>query len=211
MTAASLTGFTPLLQRRLARLHQQQPTLAGPGLWLSLLQDLCAGLGRLVAARYYLRGVERGRLVSVKGRPRLRNAGRIVLGHEVRVWSEVSPVKLFVGRGATLRVGDNTRLNGVHISVSVGVDIGRNVRIGPNVVILDDDFHDAADHNAPGRAAAIRIDDDVWLAMGATVLKGVHIGRGAAVAAGAVVTKDVPPYTLVAGVPAKPIRTLRHD
>ena len=49
----------------------------------------------------------------------------------------------------------------------------------------------------------IVVDDDVWIAYGATVLSGVHIGQGAVVAAGAVVTKDVPPYAIVGGIPAK--------
>lgn len=52
----------------------------------------------------------------------------------------------------------------------------------------------------------IQIDDDVWLGYGATVLSGVHIGQGAVVAAGAVVTGDVPPYAIVGGVPAKVIK-----
>ena len=52
----------------------------------------------------------------------------------------------------------------------------------------------------------IVIDDDVWLGYGATIMSGVHIGQGAEVAAGAVVTKDVPPYAIVGGVPAKVIR-----
>ncbi len=52
----------------------------------------------------------------------------------------------------------------------------------------------------------IVVDDDVWLGCGAIVLSGVHIGQGAVVAAGAVVTKDVPPYAIVGGVPAKVIR-----
>lgn len=52
----------------------------------------------------------------------------------------------------------------------------------------------------------IIIDDDVWIGYRATVLSGVHIGQGAVVAAGAVVTKDVPPYAIVGGVPAKVIR-----
>jgi acetyltransferase-like isoleucine patch superfamily enzyme len=134
-----------------------------------------------------------------------------VLGDQVRIWSDIQQAKIFVGRGATLRVGNNSRINGAHISVSTGVDIGRNVRIGPNVVIMDDDFHDAASHFSAGKTGAIRIHDNVWIAMGAMVLKGVTIGEGAAVAAGAVVTKDVPPYTLVAGVPAKPIKNLRHE
>ena len=52
----------------------------------------------------------------------------------------------------------------------------------------------------------IVIDDDVWIGYGATIMSGVHIGQGAVVAAGAVVTKDVPPYAIVGGVPAKIIK-----
>ena len=52
----------------------------------------------------------------------------------------------------------------------------------------------------------IRVDDDVWIGYRATIMSGVHIGQGAIVAAGAVVTKDIPPYAIVGGVPAKIIR-----
>ena len=52
----------------------------------------------------------------------------------------------------------------------------------------------------------IQVDDDVWIGCGAMVLSGVHIHQGAVVAAGAIVTKDVPPYTIMGGVPARPIR-----
>lgn len=52
----------------------------------------------------------------------------------------------------------------------------------------------------------IIIDDDVWIGFGATILSGVHIGQGAVVAAGAVVTKDIPPYAIVGGIPAKIIK-----
>ena len=49
----------------------------------------------------------------------------------------------------------------------------------------------------------IKVDDDVWIGFGCTIMSGVHIGQGAVVAAGALVTKDIPPYAIVAGVPAK--------
>lgn len=52
----------------------------------------------------------------------------------------------------------------------------------------------------------IIVDDDVWIGYGATIMSGVHIGQGAVIAAGAVVTKDVPPYAIVGGVPAKVIK-----
>lgn len=60
--------------------------------------------------------------------------------------------------------------------------------------------------NEPKRKDAACIGNDVWIGTGAIVLNGVNIGDGAVVAAGAVVTKDVPPYTIVGGVPAKVIR-----
>ena len=59
-------------------------------------------------------------------------------------------------------------------------------------------------------AAPIVIEDDVWIGAKSTILKGVHIGRGAVIAAASLVTKDVPPFTLVAGNPARVIRTLEE-
>ena len=207
----TVLNLRPLLLQRQAVLRKQHPHWTGLTLAFGVVRDLGAGLLKMAAARYYLTNTELGKLVSVKGRPLFRNAGSVVLGDNVRISSNIQRAKIFVGRGATLRVGNNSRINGAHISVNTGVDIGNDVRIGPNVVIMDDDFHDAANHFSAGKTSAIRIHDNVWIAMGAMVLKGVTIGEGATVAAGAVVTKDVPPYTLVAGVPAKPIKSLRHD
>jgi acetyltransferase-like isoleucine patch superfamily enzyme len=208
---ATVLNLRPLLVQRQAVLQEQHPDWTGLALALGMVRDLGAGLFKMAAARFYLHNTELGKLVSVKGRPLFRNAGRVILGDNVRIWSDIQRAKIFVGRGATLRVGHNSRINGAHISVSTGVDIGNNVRIGPNVVIMDDDFHDAASHFSAGKTSAIHIHDNVWIAMGAMVLKGVTIGEGAVVAAGAVVTKDVLPYTLVAGVPAKAIKNLRHE
>lgn len=210
MTA--ITSLQPVLAQRLALLREQQPDLSKLGLALGLVRDLSVKLLEMAAARFYFRNTQFGKLVSVQGRPLFRNAGQVVLGDQVRICSDVQQAKIFVGRGATLRMGSHTRINGAHISVSTNMDIGRNVRIGPYAVVMDDDFHEADSHlSAGGKTGAIRIGDNVWIAMGAMVFKGVTIGEGAVVAAGAVVTKDVPPYTMVAGVPAKPVRNLRHD
>lgn len=59
----------------------------------------------------------------------------------------------------------------------------------------------------PLREADVVIEDDVWLGANVVVTAGVRIGRGAIVAADAIVTRDVPPYTIVGGVPAKPIKS----
>ena len=61
-------------------------------------------------------------------------------------------------------------------------------------------------HAGRDKGRPVRIEDDVWVGYGATIMHGVRIGEGAVVAAGALVTKDVEPYTIVGGVPAKPIR-----
>ena len=64
-------------------------------------------------------------------------------------------------------------------------------------------FHEYSERFSKGN---IEVDDDVWIGYGATIMSGVHIGQGAVVAAGAVVTKDVAPYAIVGGVPAKIIK-----
>ena len=85
-----------------------------------------------------------------------------------------------------------------------GLEIGRNVNISSYSLLISAG-HDPYDDGFAGYQAGIIVEDRVWIATRATVLAGVTIGRGATVAAGAVVTKDVEPFTVVAGVPAKPI------
>ncbi len=61
------------------------------------------------------------------------------------------------------------------------------------------------------KTAKVIIEDDVWLGCGVKVMSGVTIGKGSVIAAGAVVTKDVPPYTLYGGIPAKKIKDIRQN
>lgn len=88
--------------------------------------------------------------------------------------------------------------------------IGNNVSISHNVSIVTGS-HDFNAKNFYGKYLPIKIDDYVWIGVNATILQNVHIGKGAVVAAGAVVTKDVPPYTIVGGVPAKIIGKRTDD
>lgn len=108
-----------------------------------------------------------------------------------------------VNAGATLRLCSGYANTGVSIDCFERITIGRDVAIAKGVVIRDCDSHaiDGARDRAP-----IAIGDHVWLGTGAIVLKGVTIGDGAVVAAGAVVTRDVPPGCVVAGVPARVVR-----
>src|SRR5690606_40162476 len=119
----------------------------------------------------------------------------------------------FVDKGGTLTVGRNTRINGVHISVSQHIEIGENVRIAPYCIIIDNDYHKINDHfSDEGDRKPITIADDVWITMNCMIMKGVTIGKGAVIAAGAVVTRDVAPYPGVGGVPARVSRNIegRH-
>ncbi len=87
------------------------------------------------------------------------------------------------------------------------ITIGNRVQIGPHCYIADFDHDLVVDLNRPfhrgdKKLAPVIIEDNVWIGAGVTILKGVTIGKNAIVAAGAVVNKDVPANTLVAGVPA---------
>lgn len=86
-----------------------------------------------------------------------------------------------------------------------GIELGDDVNVS-SYCRFQTAKHEVDDPDFGASFAPIVVGDRVWLGLGATVLGGVTIGEGAVVAAGAVVTKDVPPYTVVGGVPARPLR-----
>lgn len=108
-------------------------------------------------------------------------------------------------------VGRNTVVNaGCRIDNKAGIAIGENVSISQQVMILAAD-HDMDSPDFAGRNRPVVIEDYVWIGTRAMIMPGVTIGKGAVVAAGAVVTKNVEPYTVVAGVPAKFIKNRSKD
>jgi maltose O-acetyltransferase len=176
---------------------------------LRVFLDMIRAGFRVLSARVYLRNCTSvGKWVSINGKPIIENEGKMILEDEVRIWSSVNQSKLYTGKKGKLVVGKNSRVIGAHIDARHLVSIGENVQIGPYTVILDSDFHDVKDHFGEGAAQAVYIEDDVWIATRAIILKGTRIGKGAVIAAGAVVTKDVPPYCLAAGVPARVIKKI---
>jgi acetyltransferase-like isoleucine patch superfamily enzyme len=118
-----------------------------------------------------------------------------------------SPGMVFeVFPGGAIRIGKGTMCNqNVRIAAARDVSIGRNCLIGFDAVIADNDLHDRPGLGPP---RPIHIGDNVWIGFRAAVLKGVTIGEGAVIGAGAIVTSDVPPHTLVAGQPAVAVRPL---
>jgi acetyltransferase-like isoleucine patch superfamily enzyme len=112
--------------------------------------------------------------------------------------------------GTNLRFGRNVFVNHGCTAMDLGgIEIGDDVMIGPNVHLISSGHPlDPELRRSQITTAPIRIGRGVWIAAGATVLQGVTVGDDAVVAAGAVVTRDVPPRTLVAGVPARVIRAV---
>lgn len=138
--------------------------------------------------------------------------GHITLGENVCLY-RWSVVELGAGN-ASITIGAHTHLQpGCILNALVSnISIGRNGMIGAHCAFMPYQ-HGFADLSRPMNKQPLTsrgdivLEDDVWLGARVTVMDGVVIGQGAIVGAGAVVTKDVPPYTIVAGVPARVIRS----
>ena len=108
-------------------------------------------------------------------------------------------------------IGNHTRI-GLHNTIIGPVEIGSHVNLaqGITVTALNHNFDDTQKRIDEQGVSTIpvTIEDDVWIGANAVILPGVTIGNHSVVAAGAVVTKDVPPHSLVAGVPAKVIKNI---
>ncbi len=111
--------------------------------------------------------------------------------------------------GKNIHFGKDVFVNsGCHFQDQGGIEIGDGALIGHNVVLATVNHDLFPVNNRKNHYAPIKIGAHVWIGSNATVLQGVTIGEWSVVAAGAVVTKDVPPMTVVGGVPAKIIRRI---
>ena len=124
---------------------------------------------------------------------------------------------LFSADGGSIEVGESFSCNtNCHINASIGGKIlfGNNILIGPNVVIrtANHNFHqnDKPINQQGHNYANIKIADNVWIGANCVILNDVKIGEGTIIAAGAVVNKDVEPFTIVGGVPAKMIKSIKN-
>lgn len=114
------------------------------------------------------------------------------------------------GKGTDISIGDNSGL-GVNCSVRGPLEMGANIMMGPDVTILTS-IHNTFDTSIPMNQQGflpnkkVIIGDDVWIGTKVIIMPGVTIGKGSIIGAGAVVTKNIPEYAVVAGVPAKVIK-----
>lgn len=191
--------------------------------WKKVQRDLGAGRSvsqvvsksaryakELATAKLYLASVNQvGAGVRTLEQPRIENLGFMSIGAHVLLRSVNVPVELATAPGARLEIGDDCSINyGVSIGCTQSVRIGARCRLGPYVMIVDSAFHELLDRSKRPPSEPIVIEDDVWIGAKASIMPGVHIGRGSVVGTAAVVTKDIPPFSVVAGVPAKVVKTL---
>lgn len=127
------------------------------------------------------------------------------------------PSTIYIQKGASLTIGDNTGFSGVSIYCSKKISIGNNVNCGGNVSIWDTDFHplDYSDRSINDltkiKSLAVSIGNDVFIGGHSIILKGVSIRDRSIIGAGSVVTKAIPPDEIWAGNPAKFIKTTTNQ
>lgn len=202
--------FDPILRRvesRLAHFERGRPITHDGALWseIAVIGDgvVCYGEANLVNDSSRERLVV-GDFCHLRGEILVLAPGKIEIGHHC-----------FIGPGSRIWCRNGIRI-GAHVLISHLVDIHdsnshsmdwRSRRAEGRALF---EF-DATLQSVDIRADQVVIEDDAWIGFKSSVLKGVTIGRGAIIAAGSVVTKDVPPFTLVAGNPAKVIRELSEQ
>jgi maltose O-acetyltransferase len=172
----------------------------------------------LVALRIKLRSHKVAHGKKIRGnRIIVKNLGQIIVGDHVSLNSFPGgePYKTALKtycENAVLKIGNHCNLNGTMIYCRDSVSIGDFCMFGPGCKIVDNDSHrvvrDVFERRKSPQSAPIVIRNNVWIGMHSLVLKGVEIGQNSIVAAYSVVTKDVPPNTIVAGNPAKPVKEL---
>jgi lipopolysaccharide O-acetyltransferase len=179
-----------------------------------------AGMVRLAIDRVYtLARFPGARLVRrpayVRGRTSIEFGRGLTTGRDLRI-------EAFPSANSTtpvIRIGAGVEVNDyVHIAAIQSVTIGDRVLIASRVFISD---HQHGSYGADGRhsspltppgrrslsSAPVMIEDDVWIGEGAAILPGVRIGRGAVIGASAVVTRDVPPFSIAVGAPARVVKS----
>jgi len=159
------------------------------------------------------------RLTLFGGAPQIYGHLRIRVGDDVTLHGVTTFATSKVFDEPQLKIGDRTYV-GYQVTVSAAkqVEIGNDCLIADRVFIADNDGHPldmekriAHEPVEPGQVQPIIIEDGAWIGSRAVILKGVRIGKGAVVGAGAVVTRDVPAFAVVVGNPARVLRTLQEE
>lgn len=165
--------------------------------WLvaTLLANLLPDYGFERARTWFMKkgGLQMGHATIFSGVPKLAGVGHV-------------SSRLILGEFVYVNIGS-------HFDLTAPIAIGNHVSIGQHVLLLTQSHEVGPSTQRAGEhhASPITVEDGVWIGARSTILPGVTIGAGAIIAAGAVVNKDVPPNTLVGGVPASVIKELDPD
>ena len=152
-----------------------------------------------------------GHFIRVYGKVIASGSGRLQIRDRVHFVGTGVPIQLVVHEGGVLEFGEGCFVNfGCWISAHEQITFGKYCRVGPYCTVLDNDYHSTEDFRFRPNSRPVVIGDYVWLATRVSILPGVRIGNNAVVGTGSVVTKDVPPNCVVAGNPARIIRTIDH-
>jgi acetyltransferase-like isoleucine patch superfamily enzyme len=142
--------------------------------------------------------------------PHLKIAGRIELDQHVTFRCVIRPTAIYLGAGATLKIGAHSYFNqGCNVAIHGGLTLGRHCLVAEEEVSFFDTNYHEVDQGSGVLSSPIVIGDNVWIGHGAIVLPGAIIGDHSVIAAGAVVRGEFPARSLIAGVPARLIRTIR--
>lgn len=151
--------------------------------------------GRIFIARHQLSDITIGNNVRFNSSSRFNYRG---LNHRCIIQTGKEYARIYIG--------NDCGFSGVSIVSYKEVYIGNHVSVGANSIIGDRDDHSEiyASNDLP-----IKINDNVWIGMNVTILKGVTIGRNSIIGAGSIVTSDIPENVIAAGIPCKVIRKLK--
>lgn len=182
------------------------------GISIPYLRNLVRNGWLVLNALWHFRhATQLGKKVRLWGNPVVRNYGKLIIGDRVRVFSDVARTELAVIDGGTLEIGASAFINyGCSIAANELVSIGPNCLIGNYAIITDNNFHclEPERRTEKPESAPVFLEENVWLGARVIVLPGVRIGCGSMIGAGSVVTKDIPPRSFAAGVPAKVIKQI---
>jgi acetyltransferase-like isoleucine patch superfamily enzyme len=195
-------------------------------IWLKLLKEWWQ---LYVPFRLRAIGVVLGNDVRFYGMPivRMTKGSSIRIGDRAVLCSDSRFTDLGVNHAVVLRtlradaqivIGNDSGISGGSLCAAISIELGKECLLGANVTIADTDFHAIKPegrrfNNSPQdiASAPVRIEDNVFIGTGATVLKGVCVGRNSVIGAMSVVSKSVGPNAIWAGAPARLIREIQSD
>jgi maltose O-acetyltransferase len=147
--------------------------------------------------------------VRLYGRVHFRAGGDVEFGEGVCLVGTIVPVEISSHEGSRISIGDRTFVNyGTSITAHQKVSIGRDCLLGHYLRIFDRDEHGVENSDLSPQAAPVTIEDRVWIGAHVIILPGIHIGCNSAIAAGSVVTRDIPANCVAAGNPARVLRNI---